>query len=280
MATDLAGVAARVIHLGGDATPIDVAFAFGSIWVVSHHFNAVIRIDPDTLAEVARIEVGNGPGWLAVTNDAVWVTLQLGRGLARIDPLKNTSEVRAGMWATCFSPVVAFGSIWQAACDAHQVMRIDPMTYESTDITVGDQNALVLAGDQLLSGGPLGLSRIDPATNTIETIGGQAGRAIGYAGGTVWISDETQIFRVDPRTGAVLSTLPITFAWIVTEHDGRAWVVQESTAVLRIDLDTNEIVQTLPVRPEPVVAREAAGALWVTSYGGDSLWRFELPAPS
>ena len=78
---------------------------------------------------------------------------------------------------------------------------------------------------------------------------------------------------MDPATGAVVSTLPITYAAIVTEHDGRAWVVQESTAALRIDLDTNEIVQTLPVRPQPVVAREAAGALWVTAYGGDSLWR-------
>ena len=233
-ATDLAGVAAQVLYLGADAAPIDVAYAFGSIWVASHHYNAVIRIDPETLDEIARIKVGNGPGWIAVTDDAVWVTQQLGRGLSRIDPLTNISAVQAGDWATCYAPVVAFGSIWQAACDAHQVMRIDPTTYESTDITVGDQGGLVLAGEQVLAGGPLGLSRIDPATNTVETIGGQAGRAIGYAGGTVWISDETQVFRVEPTTGAVISTLPITFAWIVTEHEGRAWVVQESTAALRI----------------------------------------------
>lgn len=274
-ATVLEGVPATIVPLGADSTPIDLAFAFGSIWVASHHRNEVIRIDPTTLEVLARVEVGNGPGWLAVTDDAVWVTLQLGRGLSRIDPATNTSDGRAGMWPPCWAPVVAFGSVWQAGCDAHQVTRIDPDTLATTDITVNDQVFLVLAGDEVITSGPLGLSRIDPTSNTIATIGGPPGRAVGYAGGTVWVSDETRVFRVDPRTGSIVSSLPITHGGLVTEQDGYAWLVQESTGVLKIDLVTNEVLQLLPVRPDAFVARELAGALWVTAYGSDSLWRIE-----
>jgi streptogramin lyase len=79
--------------------------------------------------------------------------------------------------------------------------------------------------------------------------------------------------RVDPTTGAVVASLPITFAGVVREHDGHAWMIQEDTAVLEIDLETNKILRSVPVRPEPVSAIEAAGALWVTSFAGSSLWR-------
>src|SRR5215210_8823958 len=50
IATQLAGVTTRIIPLGSDSTPIDVVYAFDSIWVASHHYNAVFRLDPTTLA--------------------------------------------------------------------------------------------------------------------------------------------------------------------------------------------------------------------------------------
>ena len=272
--TTVAGVPATIVHLGEDSAPIDVTVAFGSVWVASHHGNEVIRIDPVTLEEIARIKVGNGPGWFAVTDDAVWVTLQMSRGMSRIDPTTNTSVDRIGMWAPCFAPVVAFGSIWQGGCDAHQVTRIDPVTLATTDITVGEQAHLVLAGDQILTAGPLGLSRIDPKTNTIETIGGPVGHVAGFAGGTIWITDDTRTVRVDPKSGEVVATLALPFGGLVTEQDGYAWLVEDAVAVRKIDLATNEILQTLAIR-EALVAREAEGALWVTAYGYDSLLRIE-----
>src|SRR5215213_951990 len=67
LATQIGGVAAQIVPLGADSTPIDLVYAFGSIWVASHHYDAVIRLDPTTLAEIARIPVDDGPGWFAVT---------------------------------------------------------------------------------------------------------------------------------------------------------------------------------------------------------------------
>lgn len=276
-ATVLDGVPAQVIRLGVDATPIDVAYAFGSIWVASHHGNSVIRIDPATLMEVARIDVGDGPAWFAVTDDSIWVTLQNGRGMARIDPQTNTSKDRAGMWAPCGAPVVAFDAIWHSACDAHQVTRIDPVTYASTDITVGDQAGLVLAADTLIIAGPAGLRRIDPATNTVEQVGGPPGSlGLGWAGGTVWVSDDTKIFRVNPTTGKVVSTLPIAKPGFVTEDGVVAWLVEPETgAIMKIDLATNEILQVVTIGPGVPIARPAAGFLWATSYDDGSLWRLD-----
>ena len=273
VATTVGGIPAAQLHLGADATPIDVVLAFDSIWVVSHHLNAVIRLDPSTLVEQARVAVGSGPGWFVVTDDALWVTHQLGRGLSRIDPVTNTAEVRAGMWPSCFAPVEAFGSIWHTACDAHQVTRIDPTTYATIDITVGDQAGIVLAGDLLVTSGPLGLAQVDPTTNTIRTVGGPGGRVLGFAGGTVWTTDDTQVFRVDPTSGEMVSKLPIEHAVALTVAAGHVWLTQESTAILKIDIATGEVLQTVSFPMDPVVAVEAADALWVTSYGGHSLWR-------
>jgi streptogramin lyase len=271
--TVLDGVPAKVLQLGLDAAPIDIAYAFGSIWVASHQQAKVIRIDPITMTETARIQVGNGPGWFAVTDDAVWVTLQQGRGMARIDPATNTADNRSGMWPPCWAPVVAFGSIWLLGCDAQRVMRVNPTTFDSSDVSVGEQSSIVLADDRLLTVGPKGLSRIDPETGTLTHIGGPAGVGLGFAGGTVWVSDETKVMRVDPASGAVVATLPITYAGIVRGQGDYAWMIQEDTAVLKIDLETNKILRTVPVRPQPASAVEAAGGLWVTSFAGDAVWR-------
>jgi len=276
LATQIGGVAAQIVPLGADSTPIDLVYAFGSIWVASHHYDAVIRLDPTTLAEIARIPVDDGPGWFAVTDDALWVSAQLRRGLSRIDPATNSSEAHAGTWAPCWAPVVAFGSIWQTACDAGQVMRIDPATLLALDITVPRPLSLASLGDELLVATEDGLLRIDPQTNKLAPMGGPGGRAIGVTGGAVWISNGADVDLVDPETGDVLSTLPISHAELVTGDGDHAWLTRSDTpSVLEIDLATNDIVQNIEAGPEAVVARAAAGGLWITNYGGDSVWRLE-----
>jgi streptogramin lyase len=277
LATDAGGVPATIIPLGIGAAPIDVAYAFGSIWVSNHHFNSVTRLNPDTYAEEAIIEGIDGPGWFVASDDALWVSNQLRRGLTRIDPVTNASADEAtGFWGPCWAPVLAFGSIWQASCDAHVIMRIDPKTSMAVDITTVDYaEGVVLVGDQLLAVGPKGLAKVDPSTNKLIPVGGCCGRIVGADDKTVWLADEQQIYRVDPATGARVSTVPITFAGTMRTYGDHAWLIQESTAALKINLATDAIEQTLPVRPEPLSVIEAAGAVWVTSFGGDALWRLD-----
>src|SRR5690349_5787922 len=95
-ATTLDGLSAQVVRLGADAGPIDVVGAFGSIWVANIHSNDVNRLDGTTLAQQARVPAGTGPAWFATTETGVWVTNQLGAGLALIDPATNSAVATVG----------------------------------------------------------------------------------------------------------------------------------------------------------------------------------------
>jgi streptogramin lyase len=81
-----------VIPLGVGSHLVNIAPAFGSLWVTDGDEDAVYRIDRNgqVIATVA-LEAGAAPNPLAVGPDSIWVgTLT---GIVRIDPASN--EVRA-----------------------------------------------------------------------------------------------------------------------------------------------------------------------------------------
>jgi hypothetical protein len=54
--------------------PNGVTFAFGSIWVANHHGASVTRVDPQTGATTATIQVGGTPGYVTSGFGSIWVT--------------------------------------------------------------------------------------------------------------------------------------------------------------------------------------------------------------
>jgi DNA-binding beta-propeller fold protein YncE len=273
--TEFDGLTATEIPLGHGAAPIDVAFAFGSIWVANHHAFTVSRIDPDSLTEVARLQVGAGPGWFAITDDAVWVSSQMGHGLSRVDPATNSVQLGAGSWATCGAPVVLDGSIWQMACDAGQLMRIDPATNKSTDIGADGFSGVGLVGSTLIANGPDSLTQFDPASMTFKPIKGCCGFPVGFDDRSVWLAEDEVLHRIAVADGSVIADLPIGGEVAVTFAGPRAWVTQFGGEVFEVDLATSKVVRTLTV-PRPAVARELDRALWVTSFDASVLWRIRL----
>ena len=114
VATGIGTLSAQSLSLGIDAGPISVTEAFGSIWLADIHANDIRRYDPTTFAELARIPAP-GAAWFAQADNALWVTNQTGTGLHRIDPQTNAEATQVGAAPPCGAPVVAFGSLWQAA---------------------------------------------------------------------------------------------------------------------------------------------------------------------
>jgi hypothetical protein len=270
------GIPATTLKLGEDDAPIDITFAFGSIWIADHHAYTVTRLDPETMAVQARIVVAPGPGWFVVTDDAVWISSQLGRGMTRIDPATNTADIHAGDWPTCGRGVLAFDAIWQPACDAHQIMRIDPVAMKSQDVSAGAHSAVVLAGDELLATSPEGLARLDPEAKTFEERGGPPGGFIlEYDGETVWVIDDQQVTRLRPMDASTVATPPIR-AGVVAFRDAHAWLLSQQNAVLEIDLATSKTLRTIELTFWPTSIVDAAGALWITNYDGSSVVRLEL----
>jgi YVTN family beta-propeller protein len=275
-ATSLDGTAAQVLRLGSDAGPIDVVEAFRSIWTANIHSNDVSRLDPTTLEQVARIPAGTGPAWFAVTDDAIWVTNQTGSGLVRIDPVTNTVIAEVGDPRPCGAPALAFESLWASACDSNRILRIDPSTNELlAEIVAPGYRWLALADGRLITGKPSTLAEIDPTTNTVTDLELCCGNVMGSEGQTVWLNRATDVVRMDVADGTIVATFPYPSAGSVTFVDGRAWLTVSGAGVIEIDLESNDVLRTIPVPGSTLVAREAAGVLWVTSFDTSELWRIE-----
>lgn len=266
------GIKAMTLRLGDDELPLDVAVAFGSVWVASHHGNTVVRLDPETMAVQARVPAGSGPGWFAVTDDAVWVSVQMGRGMSRIDPATNKAERQvAGQWAPCGAPAVAMGSIWQPACDADKLMRIDPETREVTDFSWGRRLGVVAGGDALYGSGPLGIARFDPAASTFEELGGPTNTFIlEYDGTTIWALTETETKRLRLSDKSVV-TLPTPGIEVAFRGD-HAWMTAPGK-LLEIDLATNNVLRTIQLPGSPLAIADGGDALWITFPDGNSVLR-------
>jgi streptogramin lyase len=276
MTTTIGGIPATTLRLGSDDAPIDIASAFGSIWIADHHASTVTRLDPETMAVQARIGVRPGPGWFVVTDDAVWVSNQLARGMTRIEPATNTAAVHLGDWPTCGRGVLAFDVIWQPACDAHQVMRIDPAAMQVQDVSAGAHTAIVLAGDELLASSPEGLARFDPEAETFEELGGPPGGLfLEYDGETIWVIADQQVTRLRPTDASTVATLQIS-AGVAAFRDGHAWLLSQQDAMLEIDLASSKTVRVIELPFWPTSIVDAAGALWITNFEGSSVVRLEL----
>jgi hypothetical protein len=269
------GLSVTTANLGASVAPIDVVSAFGSLWVAAHRQGSVIRLDPVTLKPIATIKVSSGPGWFAVTDEAVWVNSQMGRGLTPIDPATNTAGERAGTYPTCGGPVVAAGSIWQMACDSGQIIRVDLATGKAADIYADEYAGVGLVGDTLVAVGPNAISRVDPETSTLEEIApGVDGFPIGYDDRSVWLAAPGEVQRISIVDGSVLATLPIGGDTTVTLAGDRAWVTQFGLATHEVDALTNTLLRTIHL-DRPAVAREIDGTVWFTSFDSNSLGRFQ-----
>lgn len=279
VATTLGGLAARSLVLGGDAAPIAVTEAFGSIWVADIHADDVRRFDPATMAEIARIDVPSA-AWFAVADNALWVTSQTDTGVSRIDPATNTVVAHVGDVPPCSAPVVAFGSLWQSACDANVILRIDPARNAIVDTVPADGHImLVLAGKQLVTLGPQGLARLDVNKRTFTSI--TAPDAVGADfiasdGTTVWVHTSVGVARIDPTNGRSIAVFPLNAPAAISFSGGHAWLTAGDQGVLEIDMATNKVTRTIPLVPSPLVPIEAGGALWVTDFDNSRLWRIEL----
>jgi hypothetical protein len=270
--------AAQRLSLGSNIAPIDVTFAFGSIWTANIRAGDVRRFDPATMAELARIPV-DGAAWFAEADGALWVTNQTGTGLTRLDPETNTAVAQVGDVPPCGAPVVALGDIFQSACDANMFLRIDPETDSvAGTIPASGHEFLVLVGDDLITSGSQGLARLDRASGEITAVPGSpggGGQLLGSDGETVWVRRGNGVERIDPADGRLVATLPFPDAVAVSFVDGRAWLSVPLVGVVEINLATNLPLRTVPLTPADI-PREINGVLWVTDFNNSALWRIEL----
>jgi streptogramin lyase len=271
-----------VTDLGPDAAPIDAAVAFGSVWVANHHSDDVVRVDPDTGLEQARITFtdGTGPAWFAISDGGVWVTRQNTLGIARIDPETNELDPnQAGSLPPCGPPTVALGAVWYFACDTGQMVRIDLATEEASVIPADDLSFPIAVDEALYAVGPDGVVRLADDEETWTLVGGCCGLPVAYAGGTLWLVDESEVVRVDPTTGEMTATIPLARAGAMGVGSEVVWLAPAegvSGPLQQIRIADNAILDPLQTSQSPTVVRIDGSTLWVTDLSNSELWRVDL----
>jgi len=191
---------------------------------------------PCTQPAITEIAVGFGPGPIAFTPGATWVSWGDYQevGLSRIDA--NTGKVTTLFYRK--TPV--------------RKTSVDPLPIPYTWQPGSARSLAASEGSLWLADGDKSVSRIDPETSqviaTIPLAEGPGHLAAGE--GAVWVTHSRSISRIDPRTNAVTSVIRLKESPDnIAVGAGAVWVVHPAS-IYRIDLKTNTTGKAIPLFTE------------------------------
>jgi streptogramin lyase len=263
--------------------PCGISARAGSVWVGVYEAGTLLGIDDASGRVQSRVTVGRWACRVAVGPAAIWVTRDRARELVRVS--RGTGRLRrVPVGGMVFDVLLASGSVWATNYDTGAISRIDPATGKVTRRYTDGANPAGLAtceGRVWVGHGrnATWLTSIDPTAERVRRI------AVGAAApgwpdciqGVVWVTTPESVLRLDPRTGRVLSRLPIgeTLAASAAGPDGLVWVTdKQHSRVHRVTLDGRSVVDSFPAGPGAFDIVRAGGAMWVTSFAGADVRRY------
>jgi class 3 adenylate cyclase len=288
--------------------PTSVAIGEGSVWVASFDEEMVYRVDPQSSAIQAHIDLGEPPHRMAVGAAAVWVTTS--RSLFRIDPISNTIEHRFPLGAcdvsdACTTDVaIADGMVWAIHADTRRLVEIDPE--RNTVVLRVPLNSLPVAlatGDgavwMSLLGPPPIIVRFDIASETqaLEALPAEDSDAaclthdVGAAYATelcvaiavgeraVWVVTpgefNSELWQLDPKTGKhsgpsqPLRCCALTL-FPLSELVPKIWVGLSSGELAIVPEALGRQEEEISVGGSVTDVALGYGAIWVTMHGPGS----------
>ena len=186
--------------------------------------NTIVRVDPKTNRVAAVVDVGKFPGATAASGDRVWAYNFNDGTVSEVDADSNDVRHTTKVATTPFL-AAGQGSVLAADAGGAWVAGYTPLTGGST-LT------------RIRRGGETRQYRL--GADVVEVVTG---------GGSLWVhgrtSDESQLIRVDPRTGRVTRRLPLSEAFAsasgLNYGGGLLWLVDEEQGVLfQVDPATGE----------------------------------------
>jgi virginiamycin B lyase len=199
------------------------------------------------LAPAATFEVKGRPDWMAVTEDAVWVTSSSVNHVVRLDAKTNQPGTIVTVAEPCAGLAVGFGSLWIPSCGDHTIVRVDAET------------------------GAL------QATIAVDSADPEGGIAVGA--GSVWIvtSKDNDLARIDTGTNAIAAHIRLPAgSFNPVFANGSIWVSSNTGGTLvRVDSATDKVVSETPVGPMPRFLTVGAGSIWVLNQGDGTIARVD-----
>lgn len=229
----------------------------------------------------AVFPVSGHPDWLAVTEDAVWVTSSSANHVVRLDATTNKPSAVITLEKPCSGLAIGFDSLWIPSCGSHNLVRSDPRTgaiQATISASPADSEGGITTGAGsiwLVTSANSELDRIDPVTNAVAAriqIPKGSFNPI-FAGDSVWVASNqgNALIRVDPKTNQVIGSTPIgPKPRFLTVGEGSVWVLNQGDGTIsRVDAASGKLLATIPAGI-PGLGGEIAfggGSVWATVFG-------------
>jgi YVTN family beta-propeller protein len=289
--TSAGRVAGRIpVPLPGGPFVGKLAFGAGSLWIRKTGTNEVLRIDPRTNRQTARIRVGfSYDSGIAVRGSDVWVTNGEEGTVSRISAAINAvvATIRVGRYPLGIAATE--DAVWVANHHSGTVSRIDPWRNRvvatvpvsppsqfSGPLAAVSADNQVWVADATLSE----VIRIDPRRNRANHVSGTGPACGGMMAfrGSVWIAsgcDQGIVTRIETDTARASTRIHVPgMAFDVAAGLGSVWVTTLRGLLLRIDPATNQIVGRLQL-PDAVSLTIGGGYVWIIDRESRSVLRVE-----
>lgn len=240
-----------------------------------------VQREMSELKPEVEFAVSGQPDWLAVTDDAVWVTSSSANHVVRLDAKTNKPDTIITLEKPCSGLVIGFGSLWIPSCGSHNLARADARTgaiQATIAANPADSEGGITTGAGsvwLVTSATSELDRIDPATNAVAAkiqLPKGSFNPI-FAGDSVWVASNegNSLVRVDPASNKVIGATPIgPKPRFLTVGEGSVWVLNQGDGtVSRVDASTGKLLATIPAGI-PGLGGEIAyggGSVWATVFG-------------
>ncbi len=267
--------------------PCGLAAHEGSLWVGVYEAGTVLRLD--RAGRVAqRIRVGRWACRIAVDDRAVWVTRDNANRVLRID--RATGGRRAVAVSSPLDIVLAAGSLWVTSFETGVVTRVDPVTARATRVFEigGNPTGITFCAGRIWVGHgreATWLTAINPRsgrTTQVDVVVSTP-RAPQCIRGELWVTTERALLRVAPRSGELLGHLPLEgtpgdvgLAVGAVSGQPTIWVTdKERSLVHRIDPAAGRVFDTFPAGPGAYSLERFGGSVWITSFAGSDVRRYD-----
>ncbi|HEX3174537.1 MAG TPA: caspase family protein [Solirubrobacterales bacterium] len=221
--------AAMVLAMGGggddsakagviavEGSPRGIAVDDDAAWVARYDDNQVGKIKRSTSSESQSISVGQHPDEIAAGEGSVWVSVDNGRGLARIDPETNEEVETAPEQEGCVCPIAQLaigpGKLWVSSAEQHTIGAFDLESGDEIGAPYypgpGFEGAFAVDGDAVWAignDGPVSWvrridSRFGQKGKRVSLEAGSHFNGVAFGQGRVWISDSgrNQVVPFDP----------------------------------------------------------------------------------